>query len=81
MSKWKDFYGNIYKTQDDAYDNALNEILWDDICTYFKNTMTFENFFEAVRTRIPNFYEAFEDEIIDAENNYFNNNYTEIDAD
>lgn len=78
MSKWKDSYGNIYEDEEDARENALNEMTWDDICNYFKTVMTFEDLFDTIRSRMPNFYEEFEMEIMDAEDDYFNKNYTEV---
>jgi hypothetical protein len=80
MSKWKDSYGNIYETEDDARDNAINEMTWDDICEYFKTLMTFEDLFETIRKEMPNFYDEFEMEILDAEDDYFNKNYTKMDT-
>lgn len=55
MSKWKDFYDNIYEDKEDARDNAINEMTWDDICNYFKTIMTFEDLFETIRREMPNF--------------------------
>ena len=77
MTHWENNYGDVFETEEQARENAVQEMSWDDICEYFKTVMTFDDLFDTVRRRMRNFYEEFEMEIMDAEDDYFNKNYHE----
>jgi hypothetical protein len=75
---WTDGCVN-FETEEEARENALESITWDDLEEHFQNNVSFHDFFTKVRENMPNFFDLFEDEWYEAENEYFNNNYWEED--
>ena len=75
---WTDGCVN-FETEEEARENALEEMTWDDLEEHFQNNVSFHDFFTKVRENMPNFFDLFEDEWYEAENEYFNNNYWEED--
>lgn len=73
---WTDGCVN-FETEEEARENALEVMTWDDFEEYISNNMNFHEFFNRVRKNMPNFFEVFENEWCEAENDYFDNNYWE----
>ena len=78
MTHWTNGF-NTFETEEEARENCLEEMTWDDIEEYFENNMTFHDFFTRVRESMPDFFEKFENEFCGAEDRYFNQNYYEED--
>ena len=74
------FTEEIFEDEDTARENVWQEMTWDDYEEYFHSKMNFHDFFTRVRESIPDFYEKFESEFCDAENEYFEQNYKEIEV-
>ena len=75
MIHWTNGY-ETFEDQDEAYERACEDITWDDIESYFLNNISFHDFFNRVRQNMRDtFFETFENELCDAENDYFNQNY------
>jgi len=76
MKIWTDGC-DTFETEDEARENASENITWDDVEEYFQNSVNFHDFFTKVHENMPNFFEVFVDEWCEAENEYFDNNYWE----
>ena len=76
MKIWTDGC-DTFETEDEAREDAYENITWDDLEEHFQNNINFHDFFTKVRENMPNFFEVFEDEWCEAENEYFNDNYWE----
>jgi hypothetical protein len=77
---WTDGYVS-FETEEEARENAIEEMTWDDIEEHVYNNMNFHDFFTKVRENMPNFFEVFENEWYEAKNDYFNRNYWEEEED
>lgn len=75
---WTDGF-NTYETEEEARDQAMTDMTWDDVEDYFHENMTFHDFFTRVHEAIPDFFEKFEMEFCEAENKFFTENYWEED--
>lgn len=63
-------------TEDEAWEYVQQAMTWDDYEEHFAK-MNFSRFFEKVR-QLPGFFEAFEDEFMEAESRYFDENFKRI---
>ena len=77
MKIWTDGY-TYFEDEDEAREDAYENITWDDIEEYFREEIDFHKFFTRVREKMPDFFEVFENECCEAENAYFEDNYKEI---
>ena len=76
MTIWTDGCG-IFETEEEARDNVLENMEWNDFEEYFHNNISFHDFFTRVRNIVDpeRFFIEFKDEFCDAENHYFEENY------
>lgn len=49
---WTDGF-NTYETEEEARDQAMTDMTWDDVEDYFRENMTFHDFFTRVHEAIP----------------------------
>ena len=77
---WTDGF-NTYETEEEARDQAMTDMTWDDVEDYFRENMTFHDFFTRAREAIPDFFGSFETEYCEAEEKFFTENYWEEDGD
>lgn len=80
MIKYQDITTEEIFEEEEARENVWMEMTWDDYEEYFKSKMNFHDFFTRVRESIPDFYEKFENEFCDAENEYFEARYKEVEV-
>ena len=71
---WVGPNGEVYNTQDDAWDDAISDFGWPDFFVYIDNKMSFEQFFDRV-CKMPGFWDEFYKDFSNAEEYYFNSNY------
>lgn len=76
MKIWTDGC-ETFETEDEAREDAYENITWDDIEEHFQNNVNFHDFFTKVRKNMINFFEVFENEWCEAESNYFDDHYWE----
>lgn len=80
MTQWTNGF-NTFETEEEAREDAYEEITWDDIENYFEENISFHDFFTRVRESMPDFFDKFEDDILNAEDEYFSRNYYEEETD
>ena len=81
MAHYEDRYnGDFFETEDDAREAALEEMSWDDYEEKFKTSIGFSALFTWARTQ-PGFFEYFENEIYEAESDYFDENFVLVEDD
>ena len=81
MKQYQNIYTKeIFEDEDAARENVWQDMTWDDYEEYFHDKMDFHEFFTRVRESMPEFYEMFENEFCYAENEYFEQNYKEIEV-
>ena len=81
MKQYQNIYTEeIFEDENAAREDVWQDMTWDDYEEYFCDKMDFHEFFTRVRESMPNFFETFENEFCDAENEYFEQNYKEIEV-
>ena len=73
---YEDDLGNLY-TEEEARETVMQDMTWDDYEAFFQK-IPFSKLFEKMR-KMPDFFETFEMEIMEAEEEYFAANYHETD--
>lgn len=82
MKIWTDGF-DVFETEEEARDTVCENMTWEDFEEYFKDNISFHDFFTRVRKIADpeKFFLEFEIEFCDAENHYFEENYWEEDKD
>ena len=77
---WISEWGDEFETEEDARDDAREHMEWDDYKEEMQYLITWDKLWEFAKTH-PSFTDQFEDELLTAEDNFFDENYHEIDED
>lgn len=78
MARYENYIGDVFETEDDARDDAYSKITWDDYEDYFSNNISYHKLFEFARAH-EDFFTKFENEFCEADEKYFQDNYSIID--
>ena len=68
--------GDRFDTQEEAYEDALKKMDWDDLADFFRNYVGFTEFLKWASEQ-DNFWAKYEDDMYRAEEDYFTENYWE----
>ena len=70
---------DTFETEEEARENIYENMTWEDYEEYFRDNVSFHDFFERVRKIVDpdKFFMEFETEFYDAEIEYFIENYWE----
>jgi len=80
MRIWENAWGEEFETEEDARDNVSERMDWYDYERFMERSITWNQLFNWARKQ-EGFYEAFENEFCEAENDFFDENYSIVDND
>lgn len=76
--KYTDGY-HTFNSYEEAFEDCQQSMTWDDYAKYFEKIYGgFLRFFYRISDKLPGFVEEFEEELFEAEVDYFEKNYSEI---
>lgn len=75
---WENDYGDEFETEDEAREDAVENMTKEDYLEYFENHVNTRELLEWAWRQVT-FFEDFENQLMDAEDAYFNDCYHKID--
>jgi hypothetical protein len=78
MAMWQNEWGDTFETEEEARDNVIEQMDWDDFKEYMQYSINWNDLFEWARKQ-EGFFEEFENQFCDAENEFFEQYYSMID--
>ena len=80
MARWKNDWGEEFETEEDARDNVIERMDWSDYEQEMQYSISWTDLFRWARQQ-DGFFEHFETDFSNAENEFFEANYHEIEDD
>lgn len=77
MAQWENDWGDEFETEEDARENVIEKMEWSDYEEELQYIISFHDLFVWAHNQV-GFYEYFENELNEAENNFFKANYHEV---
>jgi hypothetical protein len=80
MRIWENAWGEEFETEEDARDNVSERMEWYDYERLMEKSISWSQLFNWARKQ-EGFFETFENEFCEAENDFFDENYSIVDND
>ena len=78
MAHWENYFGGSFETEEDAREDAELSQEWDDIEEFFQMNVDYHKLFEFAREHYEDFFNRFEDELLESTEEFFRDNYYEV---
>ena len=79
MKQWEKYDGDIFDTETEAREDAWTDMTWEVWEEELSPLISYHKLFDYARQK-EDFFLKFENEFCEAENNYFEEHYSEIDT-
>ena len=78
MAHWENYFGTTFETEEDAREDAELSQEWNDIEEYFQMNVSYHKLFEFACEHYEDFFNRFEDELLESTEEFFRGNYYEV---